>query len=67
MQKECCLVLVKGRHRFVFRYPPGREADVLAAFVSLASRRDSVFDWFDAAALAFQMGRQPEPELEGVH
>ena len=66
MQKDRCLVLVKGRHRFIFRYPPGRESVLLAAFVALAQSRDSVFDWFDAAALAFQLGHQPEPELERV-
>src|SRR5262245_17589297 len=45
------LSLVKGAHRYVFRYQPGREADVIAAFASMADDHDSDFDWFDAAAL----------------
>lgn len=32
------LSLVKGKHRFLFRYQPGSEADVIAAFAGLAQR-----------------------------
>jgi hypothetical protein len=59
-----CLTLVKGPHRFVFQYVQGREADLLATFVALADDDESPFDWFDAAALSFEMGRQLERELE---
>jgi hypothetical protein len=52
--------LGKGNHRYVFRYAAGREEDVLNAFMELASNVEWEFDWFDAAALAYQMGRRFE-------
>ncbi|MFO0973734.1 MAG: hypothetical protein U1A27_09890 [Phycisphaerae bacterium] len=58
------LSLVKGSHRYVFRYPAGSEADVIGAFASLASDPASNFDWFDAAVLSYQMGRRLELELD---
>ena len=58
------LSLVKGGHRYVFRYPQGGEADVIGAFASLASDPESNFDWFDAAVLSYQMGRRLELELD---
>ena len=58
------LSLVKGEHRFVFRYAAGREADVVSAFASMASEADLGFDWFDAAVLSYQMGRRLESELD---
>ena len=61
-----CLSMVKGPHRFVFRYAEGREAELLASFVALANDADSEFDWFDAAVLSYQMGRQLTHELDSV-
>jgi hypothetical protein len=58
------LSLVKGGHRYVFRYPPGGEAEVIGAFAALASDPQSSFDWFDAAVLSYQMGRRLELELD---
>ncbi len=60
------LSLVKGGHRFVFRYQAGREADIITAFASLAADAESGFDWFDAAVLSYQMGRRLEMDLEQV-
>ncbi len=60
------LSLVKGGHRYVFRYQAGREADIIAAFADMASAGDQDFDWFDAAVLSYQMGRRLEMDLEGV-
>ena len=60
------LSLVKGRHRFVFRYQPGNEADVLQAFASLAGSEEADFDWFDAAVMSYQMGRRLEMELDNL-
>lgn len=64
------LTVVKGCHRFVFCCAAGRESDLLATFVSLAEDPDSVFDWLDAAALSFQMGRKapaaPTPAAHAV-
>ena len=58
------LSLVKGKHRYLFRYRPGNEADVIGAFASLAADASSEFDWFDAAVLSYQMGRRIELELD---
>jgi len=58
------LSLVKGEHRYVFRYRPGEEADVIHAFAEMAARTDTDFDWFDAAVLSYQMGRRLETELD---
>lgn len=58
------LSLVKGAHRYVFRYQPGREADVINSFADLAGDTESEFDWFDAAVLSYQMGRRLELALD---
>jgi hypothetical protein len=58
------LSLVKGKHRFVFRYAAGREADVIGAFAAMAGEPELDFDWFDAAVLSYQMGRRLEMELD---
>ena len=58
------LSLVKGDHRYVFRYGTGREADVIESFASMATDPDSPFDWFDAAVLSYQMGRRIEMEID---
>lgn len=63
---ERCLTIVKGQHRYVFRYVEGRESDVLASFVAQANDPDSEFDWFDAAVLSYQMGQQLARELDSV-
>lgn len=53
-----CLSMVKGRHRYVFRYEEGAEPHLLASLVALADDPESEFDWFDAAVLSYQMGHQ---------
>ncbi len=58
------LSLVKGSHRYLFRYRPGSEADVIGALATLASDAQTDFDWFDAAVLSYQMGRRIESELD---
>ena len=60
------LSLVKGKHRYVFRYQTGREADIIAAFAAMAADNENDFDWFDAAVLSYQMGRRLELDLEKV-
>jgi len=58
------LSLVKGSHRYVFRYSTGREADVIESFASMAKDPETPFDWFDAAVLSYQMGRRLEMEID---
>jgi len=60
------LSLVKNGHQYVFRYPAGREADVIGIFASLAADEEKDFDWFDAAVLSYQMGRRIEMDMERV-
>jgi len=55
------VVLVKGKHRYVFRYQEGSELQALDAFVSLAGNADSDFDWFDAAVLSYQISKNLSP------
>jgi hypothetical protein len=52
--------LDKGNHQYVFRCAAGRENDIIEAFVELALNAEWDFDWFDAATLAYQMGRRYE-------
>ncbi len=59
-----CLTMVKGRHRYVFRYAEGTESHLLASLVSLANDPDSELDWFDAAVLSYEMGQQLSREFE---
>lgn len=61
-----CLSMVKGQHRFVFRYAEGAEAELLASFIGLARDPESEFDFFDAAVLSFQMGHLLTDELDPV-
>ena len=49
------VVLVKGKHRYFFRYQEGSELAALDAFVALAANTQSDFDWFDAAVLSFKL------------
>ena len=60
------LSLVKGDHRYVFRYQAGRESDIISSFAEMASDAEQEFDWFDAAVLSYQMGRRLEMDLEEV-
>ena len=60
------LSLVKGTNRFVFRYQPGTESQVIDSFASMAADAGSDFDWFDAAVLSYQMGRRLEMGLDEV-
>lgn len=59
------LSLVKGEHRFSFRYEVGEEPVVLDALVDLVRRREVPFDWFDAAVLSHQLGQHLAKELLG--
>jgi hypothetical protein len=61
-----CLTLIKGEHRFVFRYREGQEGLVLSSLVELAGRDESEFDWFDAALLGRQLGTADEHEARLV-
>ena len=63
-QEQKILSLVKGQDRFVFKYDPGSEEEVLDAFVDMANEPKNNFDWFDAAVLSFQLSRQLVEEAD---
>ncbi len=66
-QPARCLTLRKGRERYVFRYPAGREADVLLALVHAAADPQSSLDWSDAASLGLGLtraGRLSRPSID---
>lgn len=58
------LSLIKGKHRFVFRYRAGCEEELVDALASMANDPVCDFDWFDAAVLSYQMGRRIETEVD---
>lgn len=58
------LSLVKGSHRYVFRYASGNEPDIISSFVNMANDHECEFDWFDAAVLSYQLGRRLESDLD---
>ena len=49
------LSLIKGTHKYVFRYSPGSEDDVIDAIIELAEDGAAPVDWLDAATLSFQV------------
>ncbi|MCE5184900.1 MAG: hypothetical protein LLF76_02100 [Planctomycetaceae bacterium] len=55
MDSKKQLVLNKGSEKFIFRYSPGHEGQLLDALVSAATDRQTSFDWFDAAVLSFKL------------
>ena len=58
------LSLVKGQHRFCFRYEVGDEAQSAGSLVDMVNRREVPFDWFDAAVLSHQLGQHLAKELK---
>jgi hypothetical protein len=56
--------LVKGSQRYVFRYSPGDEPQIIDSFITLADDVESEFDWFDAAVLSYQMGKQMSRQVD---
>lgn len=49
--ERCRLSLIKGEHRWRFRWEPGSEAAVISAVADLARNPRMNFDWFDAAVV----------------
>lgn len=49
------LVLNKGKEKFIFRYRPGCEDQLLDALIDHAKDARTNFDWFDAAVLSFRL------------
>ena len=60
------LSLVKGKHRYLFRYDAGPRRRSSPRLRSMAADPKQEFDWFDAAVMSYQMGRRLEMDLEDV-
>lgn len=58
------LVLVKQGQRYIFRYAPGDEAQMLESLIELARDPESELTWFDAAVLSHQMGQRLGKQLD---
>ena len=56
--------LVKGSQRYVFRYNPGSEPQIIDTFIEMADDAENEFDWFDAMILSYQMGKQMDHQLD---
>jgi hypothetical protein len=64
MSQKKELSLLKGNQKFLFRYDPGNEEEVLDSFIELAHDRRQDFDWFDAAVLSFQLSKHLVQEAD---
>jgi len=64
MQRKLCLR--KNGHDFVFKYPAGKEHQIIDIFAEMAASSDTSFDWYDAAVLSYQMGRKLEKDFKNV-
>ena len=51
------LTLVKGAHKYVFRYRLGAESEIVDEIMRLAESRACNLDWLDAAMLSFQVAQ----------
>ena len=49
------LILNKGSEKYIFRYEPGCEGQLLDALIDQVSDCRTDFDWFDAAVLSFKL------------
>lgn len=54
------LVLVKGRHHWIFRWTPGDERAVIDAAADMCRRHEPLFDLFDAATVCRQIEHTQE-------
>jgi len=61
---RCSLRKPTGQH-FVFRWPRGREHEVIMVLAEYARLRRFGFDWYDAAQLSHQVGHSLVESLLG--
>lgn len=51
------LNLDKNGHKYVFRYVPGEEDEVITEIMQLADDKRTDLDWLDAARLSFRVAQ----------
>ena len=58
------LILHKGGEKFIYRYEPGQEEDLLEALIEHAEDKRTSFDWIDAAVLRLKLTHMlAEPKI----
>ena len=60
------MTMVKGPHKYVFRYSEGSENDIVEEIVRLADDPDVNLDWLDAATLSFQVAQNAAVDCDRV-
>jgi hypothetical protein len=60
------MVLNKGAEKFIFRYEPGHEDQLLDALIDQVKDKRTGFDWFDAAVLSFKLSQTLIGRAEGI-
>lgn len=60
------VALVKGAHRYIFRYAPGEEARLLQGLTEMAKDSKCDLNWFDAAVLSHQLGQRIGQQLDRI-
>jgi hypothetical protein len=60
------MVLKKGAEKFIFRYEPGHEDQLLDALIDQVKDKRTGFDWFDAAVLSFKLSQTLIGRAEGL-
>ncbi len=60
------LILVKHEQRYVFRYAPGEENNVLKGLIEMVNDPDTDIDWFDAAIVSHQLGLRMGQTLDQI-
>jgi hypothetical protein len=64
---RCRLSLIKGEHRWRFRWERGSEAALISAVADLARNPHMEFDWFDAAVVCRHIAQAaPPPAAEAA-
>ena len=58
------LVLIKQGQRYLFRYCPGQEQQLLESLVRMVQDPGCDLDWFDAAVLSHQLGQVMSHQLD---
>lgn len=60
------LCLIKKGHKHLIRYQPGDEKVVLGVLIEKADSPDCDLDWFDAAVLSHQMGKEAAVSMQAL-
>src|SRR4051812_49773664 len=60
------LSLIKGEHKWIFRWEAGAQAQIIERVAELARDPNIPFDWFDAAAICKHIAKPPGAAATGT-